>query len=325
MQNIKAVITQQAGKIDLNYDQVHAAIQERLEEYQNAFFTEDSKGIAKKELAGLRAEKKSLMDRVKESKESYMAPWNDFEKRVKELISLYDQPIELIDRQIKAFENRRVEEKRELIRQIYEETAGELREVLPLEKIYNKKWENATYKEKDIRRDLISIMAAAGQAISTIRAMGSEAEPKAIAIYLEQLDLGAAITFLTGYEQQKREIIQKEEERRRREEEERIRREERARLEAEREAQRRAAQAAEEERKKAEEALAAQRARLEEEKQAAMESARQEGARDVIDSLIPDPEEETSLYEYRLALSEDGKQQFEIYLDSVGIEWEMIG
>ena len=44
----------------------------------------------------------------------------------------------------------------------------------------------------------------------------------------------------------------------------------------------------------------------------------------MIESLTPDAEEDTQLYEYRVALSEKGKEAFEMYLDSVGIDWEMI-
>ena len=60
------------------------------------------------------------------------------------------------------------------------------------------------------------------------------------------------------------------------------------------------------------------------EKQAAVEHARETGAQEVIESLTPDTEEDTQLYEYRVALSEKGKEAFEMYLDSVGIDWEII-
>ena len=63
---------------------------------------------------------------------------------------------------------------------------------------------------------------------------------------------------------------------------------------------------------------------MEAEKQAAVEQARETGAQEVIESLTPDTEEDTQLYEYRVALSKKGKEAFEMYLDSVGIDWEMI-
>ncbi len=60
------------------------------------------------------------------------------------------------------------------------------------------------------------------------------------------------------------------------------------------------------------------------EKIAAVEQAREDAAQEVIESFIPDIEGEENLYEYRISLSNDAKEKLEMYMDSVGIEWEMI-
>jgi hypothetical protein len=317
---VRAVITQQEGTVSCNFEEVKGYIRERLKEYDGAVFTEESKGYAKKELAKLRAEKKELNDNLREAKKKYMAPWDAFEPKVKELINLFDEPITLIDGQVKAFEEDRVVQKKALIEAIYTELVGDLSDIIPLERIYNPKWENATTKEKAIREEVLAQATAARIALDTIRGMRSDAESKALDVYKQTLSLSIAISCINAYEAQKAEILRKEQERQREEELERIRREEREKLEAERkvleerEAQRRAA----------EEALEAQRRQLEEEKQAAVEQARETGAQEVIENLTPDTEEDTQLYEYRVALSKKGKEAFEMYLDSVGIDWEMI-
>lgn len=320
MTEVRAVITQQEGTVSCNFEEVKGYIRERLKEYDGAVFTEESKGYAKKELAKLRAEKKELNDNLREAKKKYMAPWDAFEPKVKELINLFDEPITLIDGQVKAFEEDRVVQKKALIEAIYTELVGDLSDIIPLERIYNPKWENATTKEKAIREEVLAQATAARIALDTIRGMRSDAESKALDVYKQTLSLPIAISCINAYEAQKAEILRKEQERQREEELERIRREEREKLEAERkvleerEAQRRAA----------EEALEAQRRQLEEEKQAAVEQARETGAQEVIENLTPDTEEDTQLYEYRVALSKKGKEAFEMYLDSVGIDWEMI-
>lgn len=320
MTEVRAVIVQQEGTVSCNFEEVKGYIRERLKEYDGAVFTEESKGYAKKELAKLRAEKKELNDNLREAKKKYMAPWDAFEPKVKELINLFDEPITLIDGQVKAFEEDRVVQKKALIEAIYTELVGDLSDIIPLERIYNPKWENATTKEKAIREEVLAQATAARIALDTIRGMRSDAESKALDVYKQTLSLSIAISCINAYEAQKAEILRKEQERQREEELERIRREEREKLEAERkvleerEAQRRAA----------EEALEAQRRQLEEEKQAAVEQARETGAQEVIENLTPDTEEDTQLYEYRVALSKKGKEAFEMYLDSVGIDWEMI-
>lgn len=320
MEEVRAVIVQQEGTVSCNFEEVEGYIKERLKEYDGAIFTEESKGYAKKELAKLRAEKKELNDNLRDAKKKYMAPWDAFEPKAKELINLFDEPITLIDGQVKAFEEDRIAQKKALIEVIYTELVGDLADIIPLERIYNPKWENATMKEKAIREEVLAQATAARIALDTIHGMHSDAETKALDVFKQTLSLPEAISCINAYEAQKAEILRKEQERKREEELERIRREEREKLEAERkvleerEAQRRAA----------EEALEAQRRQLEAEKQAAVEQARETGAQEVIESLTPDTEEDTQLYEYRVALSKKGKEAFEMYLDSVGIDWEMI-
>lgn len=320
MEAVTPIISLQAGKIIFNFEELKAYLQSFLDEYKNAVYTEESKTYAKKDVAHLRAMKKEVADRVKEAKKEYMAQWEAFEPLVKELLAMFDEPITLIDGQIKGFEEDRIARKKELIQSIYEELVGELAEIIPLDRIYNKKWDNATTKEKEIRDEIVSQATAARIALDTIHGMRSDAESKALSVYKQTLSLPEAIACINAYEAQKSEILRKEQERQREEELERIRREEREKLQAER----KALEEREAQRRAAEEALEAQRRQLEAEKQAAVEQARETGAQEVIESLTPDAEEDTQLYEYRVALSEKGKEAFEMYLDSVGIDWEMI-
>ncbi len=330
MENIKAIISQRAATIECNFQEVQQAINARLAEYEGAVFTEDSKTLAKKEVASLRAEKKSLMDNLREAKKTYMAPWEAFEPRAKELIALYDKPIDLIDSQVKAFEEKRIAQKRELIRQIYQELAQDVRDIIPLEKIYSQKWENAGTREKAIREEIGNAAAAARQAVETIRGMHSEAGDEALQVYKNTLSLSDAVAHINAYERRKQEILAREAEKRHQEELERIRREERERLEAQQRAQeeKEAAlrQAAEEKAaalQRAEEEKKAALRQAEMEKAAAVEQAREEAAQEVVDSLSPELDGDTMTYEYRMELTEDAKAKLEMFLDSVGIDYEV--
>ncbi len=310
MDNIQTVITMESAKVSCNFEQVEAAIQEVLSEYKGAVFTEDSKTYAKKVVASLRAQKKTFQDNLREEKKKYMTPWEEFEVKAKQLIALYDEPINLINEQVQAFEEKRIAEKKALIGHIYSEIiSDELNKYIPIERIYNPRWENATIKEKDIRREIQELSEKTAKDIDTIKSMESEAVDKALAMYRGNLDMAEAVYYINNYERQKQEILAKEQERRKREEEERIRREEREKLMAEQKAT-----------KEKEEALK----QAEIEKAHAVEQAKAEGAQEAIDSLIPDTDDKAELYEYRMSLSADAKEKLEMYMDSVGIEWELI-
>lgn len=298
MNSIQAVITQENAKITCNFKQVEKAIQDKLAEYEGVVFTEDSKVYAKKEVARLRAEKKSLQDNMRAAKKQYMKPWEDFEAQAKKLIGMYDEPIDLIDGQVQAFEKKRIVEKKQLIQKIYECVPEDLQVYIPLERIYNPKWENATYKEKDIKADITEFVHKTASDLNTIASMQSDAVEKALSIYKDSLSLADAMTYINKYEQQKQQIVTREREKQRQEEAERIKREEREKM------------------------LAEQRAR--EAQEAALRQAREDAAQEAIESFIPDMEGEENLYEYHISLSNDAKEKLEMYMDSVGIEWEMI-
>lgn len=320
MEHYEVAVIQQAGSIRCDFEGARAYLEKRLAEYRGIIFTEDAKKNAKEAVAGLRKEKKAFSDRVKEVKEEYMAPFEAFADQARQLIEMYDDPINFINGQVADFERKRTEEKKQVIRQLYEECICEMSDFLPLEKIYNPRWENATTSQKAIREELMTRKEDARKAVAAIREMHSDVEEIALDMYRESFDLTRSVLYINQHEKQKAEILSREQERIRREEEERIRREERERMEAwhRAEEQKQAALRRVEEEKEA--ALR----RAEEEREAAVDAARAEAAQDVIESLIPDAGGETNLYEYRMELTGDQKEKLEMYLSSVGIEWEMI-
>lgn len=307
--NIVAVTVAQSGVIHCDLEAGKAYLRERLAEFQGVIFTEETKKDAKDTVAMLRKEKKAFADRIKEVKAEYMAPFEEFSKQALELVEMFDEPINFINGQVADFEKKRVEEKKQFIAQLYEECISDMADVLPLTKIYSPKWENAATSKKAIREELMTRKEAAKTAIATIKEMNSDVEEIALNMYRESFDLTKCILYINQHEAQKREILAREQERVRREEEEHIRREERAKMEAERRAQ-------------AEMETALRRA--EEEKLAAVEAAKTEAAQEVIESLIPDVEGVSSLYEYRISLTADQKEKLEIYMGSVGIDWELM-
>lgn len=295
------VVTQQNGVISCDFESAKAYLKTRLDEYNGVLFTEDTKQDAKKTVANLRKEKKAFTDRVKEVKEEYMKNFNEFYGKAVELADMYDEPINFINNQIEDFEKKRIEEKKVLIKELYEEFVGctDVAEYLPLERIYNTKWENATTNRKAICTEMTEYKDKARLAVTSIKDMHSDVEEIALKMYKDTLDITKCILYINNHEKQKAEILAREQERIRREEEERIRREEREKIEAERKAQ--------------------------EEKEAIIKVAQEEiqkAREEVIESFMPNIEGVANLYEYRISLTDDAKAKLEMYMDSVGIEWE---
>lgn len=234
---LQVKVKQQLGKIEFNFLEIKDKLSSMMELYKDAQFTEETSTEAKKEVATLRKIKKALNDRRIQVKKEYMEPYDDFETKVKELTSLIDEPILLIDKQVQAFEEKKKEEKKQKISDAYEELIGDMGEYLPLTRIYDSKWENSSKSLKSIREEIEQAVSSTEMAVNTIKGMNSEVVDKALEQYKHDLSLANAITYINKHEQLKAEILareeqrrKEEEERRRREEEERIRAEERKRI-----------------------------------------------------------------------------------------------
>lgn len=226
MEEIRVNVEQKNGVIGFNFEEIKEKLNSELEIYKNMIFTEESKTEAKKTIASLRKLKKSVNDKKLEVKKSFMIPYTNFEAQVKELDNLIDEPINFINNQVEEFERKRVEEKKALISEIYTEIMAEHEEAsgyLPLQRIYDSKWENATTTKKAITETITERVDHVEKDLGIIRSMESEFEDKGIEKYKITLELSDAIEVMNQYQKQKEEILRRQEEEAKRKAEEEAR------------------------------------------------------------------------------------------------------
>ena len=126
---------------------------------------------------------------------------------------LIDEPIDFISGQIEEFERRRVEAKKAMICEIYTGIMAEhgtVMEYLPLDRIYDSRWENSTTTQKAITEAITAHVEHVEKDLDTIRAMESEFEDKGLAKYKATLELSDAITAMNQYQKQKEEILRRQ-------------------------------------------------------------------------------------------------------------------
>jgi hypothetical protein len=212
---LEVQISRNNGTIDFNFEDLKEALTAELELYKNLVFTEETKTDAKKTVAELRKLKKQISDKRIEVKKLYMQPYTDFEAKVKELDKLINEPIAYISEQIDAFEQKRIEEKRELINDIYLELVSGREDIAgyaELNRVYDSKWENASTSKKSIQEAITSYLDSVANDIAAIKSMESEYEVKALMKYKETGILSDALLTIRQWEKQKEEILKAEEE-----------------------------------------------------------------------------------------------------------------
>ena len=221
MNKLELTISQEPGIIKFNFEELKAQLSAKMDEYRGAIFTDDSKQVAKGELANLRKLQKSVDDRRKDVKAQCMAPYEEFEKKVKELKAIIDEPIKLIDGQLKEMETERIRKRQEDVKSIWEEIAVDWAEYLPLDKIYDHKWDLAGTKIKGIREDMEGLVSKTQTEVGLIQNSQSDVVSDALETYKNDRNLADALAYINRYEANKKLALAKEEERRKEEEERR--------------------------------------------------------------------------------------------------------
>ena len=194
---------QKMEAIKFNYEELKGGLTASLEKYQNLVYTPENIKEAKDDRATLNALKKSLNDEKIKIKKEFMVPYDDFESKIKELIELVDKPASEIDKQVKVFEEQEKAKKREVINTIYSENIGAYAELISLEKLYDPRWENKTYKETDIKKEIQDVVKKADNDLKVIMDLKSEFEFQIKDTYFKTLDLGQALIENQRLEKQK--------------------------------------------------------------------------------------------------------------------------
>ena len=132
--------------IEFNFDELKQEITNRVDMYANMVYTEDQVKQAKADRANLNKFVKALSDERIKVKKQCLKPYEEFEAKVNELSKIVQEPINLIDKQVKEFEQQKQNEKLESIKGYWAELlqADKIPEALTFAQIFNEKWLNAS-------------------------------------------------------------------------------------------------------------------------------------------------------------------------------------
>lgn len=194
MTDLKVVPYDLPARIDFNFEQLRQEIEEKAKSYSLCVYTEDTVKLAKEDRATLNRLKKALNDeRIRREKE-YNAPFMEFKAKINELIAIIDKPVEIIDAQVKSFEEAQRKAKADEIQRWYTQNRANIGAPvwLELRKIAKPQWANASVKLPAIYEEITQACAKIQADVETINALpGFSFE--AMDVYTKSLDLAAAI------------------------------------------------------------------------------------------------------------------------------------
>lgn len=194
-------------ELPFNFEELKTELAERLEHYKGLVVTEDTIKESKAERANLNKLREAVENRRKEIKREYEKPMRAFEAKVKELVALIDEPINAIDAQLATFEEQRKAEKMEMVRSMYASAISpNIQEIIPLERIMDKKWLNASTSITKIEEEMLSWGKRINSDLLALDTVEPEYKAAVRAKYMETLDLGAAVAHQTALREASRAI-----------------------------------------------------------------------------------------------------------------------
>lgn len=177
-------------RIDFNFEELKTELSEQVEKYRNLVYTDDQIKECKADKASLNRLKKALNDERIRRKKEYLKPFEEFEGKVNEIIKIIDEPLQLIDKQVKEFEEKKKADKRIEIGAFWETT--EHPEWMTLARIFDERWLNATYTMKQIQADITGWINRVNSELETLEQLDSFSF-EAIDVYKRSLDMNQAI------------------------------------------------------------------------------------------------------------------------------------
>lgn len=317
MNELKIVIDQKPGVISTNFMEIKEQLSAQMEIYKELEVTEVNKVERKKDIATLRKMTKAVNDKKVEVKNEFLKPYTVFENNVKQLIEIINEPIGIIDNQVKEFEEKQRLQKQEDINSAFDTIICEyptLIDEIGLVVIYDNRWENATASMKSVKDEMTAKLNTIRDNVALISSMVSDKTEEALRLFWGDLNVAEAVGMINRYEAQKREIQARLEEQQRKDKEAE---EERQRLSRDRELEREKqkvrdeemARIREEERIRNEERIKAQ----------AEQQAREQAEREAMSAKKS--EGETEMVTYKIIATSEEFGMVEMYLDSIGVEY----
>lgn len=177
-------------EIDWNYEEIKNALTEKVGIYETMVYTENDIKAAKNDRSELNKLKKALNDKRIALQKDYMKSFDEsFKTKVDELIGLIDKPVEIIDAQIKEFENRQKEDKNHRIRELFDQLNPF--DWLKFEQIFNSRWMTTSASMESIKEEMSLQIELTRSQLDSLNGLDFEFEAKEY--YKTSLSLAGAL------------------------------------------------------------------------------------------------------------------------------------
>lgn len=192
--------------IDWNFEELKQEITVKANDYKSLVYTDDNIKEAKADRANLNKFVKALEDKRKEVKKMVLEPYSQFEGQVKELVAIIGDANLNIDSQIKAYEQKKKDEKLEKVKKIYEDAIGgsELKNILTWDKVFKESYLNVSTTQKTIINEMEDLRDRVAYDLGVINSDTGEYQFEMKEEYLKNFSMTEALAVKQKFEENAR-------------------------------------------------------------------------------------------------------------------------
>lgn len=176
-----------------NETEVQQNLTEMLAAYTGRVYTPETIKDAKSDRAAVNKLDKQLSDAARSAKAFYMKPLEEFLQSTKQMQGQCKAVFGAIDQQVKAVEEAERQDKQDALRAVYADCIGELRELIPFDRLLVPQWLNKTYDLAKAGRELRKSVETRREELRLIRETCGEDAEACTTEYLRELNLNAAL------------------------------------------------------------------------------------------------------------------------------------
>lgn len=176
-----------------NEAEVQQNLTEMLAAYTGRVYTPETIKDAKADRAAVNKLDKQLSDAARSAKAFYMKPLEEFLQSAKQMQGQCKAVSGAIDQQVKAVEEAERQDKADALRTVYADCIGELREMIPFDRLLVPQWLNKTYDLAKASRELRKSVETRREELRLIRENCGEDTEACTTEYLRELNLNAAL------------------------------------------------------------------------------------------------------------------------------------
>lgn len=176
-----------------NETEVQQNLTEMLAAYTGRVYTPETIKDAKADRAAVNKLDKQLSDAARSAKAFYMKPLEEFLQSAKQMQGQCKAVSGAIDAQVKAVEEAERQDKADALRAVYADCIGELREMIPFDRLLVPQWLNKTYDLAKASRELRKSVETRREELRLIRETCGEDAEACTTEYLRELNLNAAL------------------------------------------------------------------------------------------------------------------------------------